>query len=160
MTTWRLLRDRLPTKMNLLKMNILGQQDAACTCCKAEWESANHLFIECDKVNKLWNNIIKWTGSSWVQPRNIEVHFYSFSNLLGRGRWKKRMSGLLSCVTWVIWKWRNSIAFNSKEWDFRRLEEEIKSRFWAWCLVKGDAASSTNFLVWSSEVLVNAWNTM
>lgn len=40
----------------------------------------------------------------------------------------------MCCV--VLWKWKNSVKFNQKEWNFRRIEEAIKCYFWSWCMVR------------------------
>lgn len=48
-TTWRLLGNRLPTKDNLLRRNIIpSREEAKCIFCNSTTESAAHLFLECD----------------------------------------------------------------------------------------------------------------
>lgn len=60
---------------------------------------------------------------------------------------------VFGCVVWVVWRWRNSNRFEHKEWNFRRIEEEIKCQFWSWCVAKGDIDTKFSFGVWSNTKL-------
>ncbi|GAU47968.1 hypothetical protein TSUD_280270 [Trifolium subterraneum] len=51
---WRLLRDRLPTKINLVTRGILSSADHFCVSGCGEVESALHLFISCSTFGSLW----------------------------------------------------------------------------------------------------------
>ncbi|GAU50553.1 hypothetical protein TSUD_281270 [Trifolium subterraneum] len=51
---WRLLRDRMPTKANLVTRGILFLAVQFCTSRCGEIESAHHLFISCSTVGSLW----------------------------------------------------------------------------------------------------------
>ncbi|CAJ2637850.1 unnamed protein product [Trifolium pratense] len=52
---WRLLRDRLPTKVNLVTRGVLSSTAHSCVFgCEAA-ESAHHLFISCSTVGSLWD---------------------------------------------------------------------------------------------------------
>jgi len=50
---WRLIRDRLPTKMNLRRRNIKSL-DSLCLFCRNKEEGATHLFFSCSKNLLLW----------------------------------------------------------------------------------------------------------
>lgn len=57
---WRLLRDRLPTRKQLLRRKIILQnQEALCVFCEQHIEEPNHLFILCPKIQRLWLSIIQ-----------------------------------------------------------------------------------------------------
>lgn len=134
---WRLLRNRLPTIDNLRKRSQLDGANGLCCWCESVEESANHLFLECAEVANLWYKLVAWIGTTWAAPRSI-THLYgsTFSGLLGDGLFKKRLGGLWVCVVWVLWKWRNTARFELQEWNFRKIEEEVKCRFWSWCVAK------------------------
>ena len=51
--TWRLLKDRLPTKGNLLRRNVITQ-DADCPLCGQVQEEVGHLFFNCQRTLPLW----------------------------------------------------------------------------------------------------------
>lgn len=111
---WRLLRDRLPTKGNLVKRNTLGELDQSCCCCSIKDESAAHFFMRCREIEKLWDAVVDWIGANWVQPNEVHLHWLGFSNLLGKGTFERRLIGLWICVAWVLWKWRNTVIFKEK----------------------------------------------
>ena len=76
---WRLLRNRLPSKDNLLRRNILHVNDLACvTGCGAS-ETAKHLFLDCDLSYSMWLLIWNWIGISVVTPCQIRDHFIQVS---------------------------------------------------------------------------------
>lgn len=39
--------------------------------------------------------------------------------------------------------------FNGMEWDYRRIENEIKCRYWSWCVVKEEADPCISFNDWA-----------
>ena len=51
--TWRLLKDRLPTKGNLLRRNVITQ-DVDCPLCGQVQEEVGHLFFNCQRTLPLW----------------------------------------------------------------------------------------------------------
>ncbi|GAU38807.1 hypothetical protein TSUD_163820 [Trifolium subterraneum] len=50
---WRLLRDRLPTKANLIFRGILSPAEHLCVSGCGEVESAQHLFLYCSTFGSL-----------------------------------------------------------------------------------------------------------
>jgi len=50
---WRLLRDRLPTKMNLVRRGMLATEAAGCIAGCGHDESASHLFMHCHTFGAL-----------------------------------------------------------------------------------------------------------
>ena len=50
---WRLLKNRLPTKDNLLRRNI-NIQDQNCPLCGNAQEDVGHLFFNCNLTKGLW----------------------------------------------------------------------------------------------------------
>ena len=51
--TWRLIKDRLPTKLNLRGRQV-EITDPMCLLCNNSEEDAAHLFFNCSKVLPLW----------------------------------------------------------------------------------------------------------
>ena len=51
---WRLLRDRLPKKSNLLNRGVLSADAAICSVTCRQGETAAHLFLQCDYYALLW----------------------------------------------------------------------------------------------------------
>jgi len=74
---WRLLRDRLPTKTNLLRRGILPSEAITCVAGCGNDESAHHLFLHCELFGSLWQHIRNWIGISGVDPFTLHDHFFS-----------------------------------------------------------------------------------
>ena len=72
---WRLLWDRLPSKENLIRRQIVLQNDL-CPFCQSQVESASHLFFTCHKVMPLW-----WEFNSWVKEDRV-LHSKPMDNFL------------------------------------------------------------------------------
>ncbi|MCI58334.1 O-acyltransferase WSD1, partial [Trifolium medium] len=51
---WRLVRDRLPTKANLVTRGILSTEAHLCVSGCGEVESAQHLFLNCSSFGLIW----------------------------------------------------------------------------------------------------------
>ena len=100
---WRLLRDRLPTKSNLVNRGIITPKASLCTTACGQTETTSHMFLHCATFGSLWQIVRSWLGVTGVDPHNIRDHFVQFTYCLGGV--KKRRSFLqllwLVCV-WVI----------------------------------------------------------
>ena len=46
---WRLIKDRLPTKSNLHRRQVV-LEDSLCSFCRIREEDASHIFLECIKI--------------------------------------------------------------------------------------------------------------
>lgn len=77
--TWRLLRDRLPTKNNLSHRGILTNNDS-CLCVGrcGSVETLNHLFLHCSVFGAVWYHIYCWLGISSILPYVSKDHFIQF----------------------------------------------------------------------------------
>lgn len=64
---WPLLRNRLPTKDNLVRMRVLQSDNMACVSSCGHSETTKHLFLDCDFF-ELWHQVWNWLGIFSVQP--------------------------------------------------------------------------------------------
>ncbi|GAU51816.1 hypothetical protein TSUD_368710 [Trifolium subterraneum] len=76
---WRLLRDRLPTKTNLVTRGILSPTAHFCVTGCGEAESAHHLFISCSTFGSMWTSVCLWIGITPVHCTSIRDHFVQFT---------------------------------------------------------------------------------
>ncbi|XP_057803708.1 uncharacterized protein LOC131019040 [Salvia miltiorrhiza] len=147
-TSWRLLRNKLPTCDNLRKRNIqLGEEEAMCNACCQHYESTVHTFIECPKTEKVWTGIQNWLGISGPRPQDIAAHFDAFANL-GRKRNRIFLRALWMCTTWILWKSRNESRFEGRPWKIENLIRDIKVRVWSWNKVFKLLDWNCNFSSW------------
>ncbi|GAU34020.1 hypothetical protein TSUD_393660 [Trifolium subterraneum] len=88
---WRLLRDRLPTKLNLATRGILYPAAHFCVTGCGEAESAHHLFISCSNCGPIWTLVCSWIGATPVSTTSIRDHFVQFTGSTGGSRARRSL---------------------------------------------------------------------
>lgn len=78
---WRLLRNRLPTKDNLVHCGILPSNYMACVDGCASTESTTHLCLHCTFSWELWSYVWNWLGISSVSTSELRRHFTQFTKM-------------------------------------------------------------------------------
>ncbi|GAU26985.1 hypothetical protein TSUD_290350 [Trifolium subterraneum] len=122
---WRLLRDRLSTKSNLVTRGIITPE--AQPCVAGDLETAQHLFISYSFFGSLWSLVRSWIDLSLVDPQNLVYHFLQFtfsSSGLSARRSLHQLIWLL-CV-WVIWNERNQRFFRNSEQSLPQFLNKVK----------------------------------
>ncbi|GAU36155.1 hypothetical protein TSUD_275140 [Trifolium subterraneum] len=92
---WRLLRDRLPTKANLVTRGILSSEAYYCVSGCGAVKSAHHLFISCSTFGSLWSLVNSWIGSPLVDSHNLSDHFIQFTSSAGGFRARRSFMQLI-----------------------------------------------------------------
>jgi hypothetical protein len=72
---WRLLRNMLPTRDNLVRHHILAPSAHFCVTRCGGVETAQHVFLSCPVFAPLWGLIRSWVGFSSADPLSIQDHF-------------------------------------------------------------------------------------
>jgi len=136
---WRLLRNRLPTKDNLVRQRVLSLDDAACVSRCGSQETANHLFLECDVFGSIWSQVWLWLGISSVSHDDIVQHFTQFIYMSGLHRSTHMFFRIIWFTSvWVLWKERNDRVFNNMASTPSTLIEKVKLTSFFMVKVKTD----------------------
>jgi len=91
--SWTLMLDRIPTKINLAKRSLIGEDESKrCVFCKGGDESVIHLFLHCEWVSKVWREVMQWLNINFITPPNLFIHAFCWSREVGyknlrRGAW-------------------------------------------------------------------------
>ena len=64
--SWRLIRDRLPTRVALVRRGVMVE-DGGCVFHWARREDSQHLFLGCTFSFQIWCEDYLWWGNSLVQ---------------------------------------------------------------------------------------------
>ncbi|CAJ2641323.1 unnamed protein product [Trifolium pratense] len=124
---WRLLRDRLPTRANLVIRGVLSSTADACVFGCGVTESAHHLFLSCSTVGSLWDLVRAWVGISPMDFTTLRDHFVQFTVSAGASRARRSFLQLLWLVcVWVIWTERNHRLFKGSTDTPHLLLDKIK----------------------------------
>jgi len=108
---WRVLFDRLPTRVNLESRGVWLSCNIYPLCNK-EVESIQHLLSTCEVTQRLWIKCDRWVELTSARVNNIVNHFCSFY-LVGLSEkancvWK----GMWLAITKAIWTHKNRIIFD------------------------------------------------
>jgi len=113
---WRLFRDRLPTKDNLLRRSVIDHDSRMCVAGCDLVESSSHLFLHCNTFGTVWHLIYRWIGVSVINPFYVPDHFHQFGFSGGIGRKRRSILQVIwYAAVWEIWKERNNRLFKGKE---------------------------------------------
>uniref|UniRef100_A0ACD5WKF4 Uncharacterized protein n=1 Tax=Avena sativa TaxID=4498 RepID=A0ACD5WKF4_AVESA len=101
---WQLLRDRLPSGVEVSKRN--GPGDGRCPLCGTP-ESCSHIMFSCLAARFLWNFVQEALGPTW-QAQELGEFLQAQANRTGGGR---RLFWLLfAALSWTLWNVRNKMV--------------------------------------------------
>jgi len=134
---WRLYRNCLLTKDNLLRWGIIQAKATFCSGGCAVQEFADHLLINCSHFSRLWPLIRNWSDLFSIDTFCAHDHYVQFGQLSGIPRQTHPFLKLtrLSCV-WTIWKERNNHIFNNKTLELHQLLDKVKLLSFTWLKAK------------------------
>ncbi|XP_058755974.1 uncharacterized protein LOC131629195 [Vicia villosa] len=131
---WRLIWNRLPTKVELAKRGILvNPSEIRCPFCLNFEEDLNHLFFECSFTNRWWSNFLYWLHL---------IDDSAVDSIVGRLCWMEKhcdkvggvglkwFLGLVFC--WIVWIGRNEAIFNGMDVKSFDGLSRMKALSWEW----------------------------
>jgi len=150
--TWRLLENKLATRVNLSRRWVLVDS-SLCGLCGLVEESCCHLFFDCSFARRVWGLCHRWVGAlvaSQIQPKCNFDHF--------RLSCASETVNNVRTTIWVgvvseLWKHRNSIIFNRGVGDASEVFSLVQVKVWLWVSVNCRSASFS-FSGWCLEPLV------
>jgi hypothetical protein len=151
---WKLLHDRLPTKINLIRRRVvLVDNEQACAFCGNGTETSLHLLLYCDFAMSVWYGVFDWLGLFLQFPQNFQSIFNFVGAVSGRKQIKQALMMVWGAVIWALWQHRNNIVFENGRPDSVTVIDRIKTSSWKWWM--GRANGSPCLLYeWLSEPLV------
>ncbi|GAU44687.1 hypothetical protein TSUD_183450 [Trifolium subterraneum] len=151
---WRLLRNRLPTKDNLVRRHVITPDAHFCVTGCGEVETAQHLFLSCSVFAPLWSSLRAWIGIYSADPLLLRDHCVQFSHSSGDLRARRSFLQLLwLCSVWVVWQERNNRLFKAKESTVHQLLEKIKVHSLWWMKAYNKHICHNSHMWWSSPLV-------
>ncbi|XP_045819170.1 uncharacterized protein LOC123912363 [Trifolium pratense] len=130
---WRLLRDRLPTKTNLVTRGVISVDARYCVSGCGDAESAHHLFLTCGFFGSLRPMVQDWIGSTAVDANSLHDHFVQFTQSVGGQRSRRSFMQLiwLACV-WILWHERNHRLSRNSASSVHQMLDKVKLFSYWW----------------------------
>ena len=151
---WRLFRNRLPTKDNLVRRHVILPTETACISGCGGLETATHLFLSCDIFNSLWPHVWRWLHISSVSPGDIRQHFIQFTYMAGLPRFTNSFMKIIWFASvWVLWKERNNRVFQNTGSNPSVLVEQVKLYSFLWVKSKQVTFSNSYYDWWQHPLL-------
>jgi len=106
--TWRLFRNRVSTRGNLLHRHIRAANEQGCIANCGVHVDVNYLFVNCDFFGRIWYYISCWLGFSIAFNGRVLDHIYQFGSLRGFShKVKCSLNVIWLSVAWVTWNITN-----------------------------------------------------
>ena len=135
---WRLHRNRLPTKENLIRRGIhVGSRE--CSCCVSFPEDADHLFVNYS-TTRVVGTLVKNRWCDWPTATGSVNDLWTAMQSNSDHPGLKKIGEVIGMsYFWVLWKQRNDILFNRKWTGGKELVNAIQYHAFLWhkCRVKG-----------------------
>lgn len=122
--TWRFLRNRIPTKVNIFGSGILQHNYQLCVVGCSEVELADHLFMECPLLSSVWHLIRNYIGISLAYSHCLLNQFDICGN--AKSLWFVLYLIWVACV-WLIKKtiWSLIIRMNHHNNSWIKLSSSL-----------------------------------
>ncbi|GJX81477.1 RNA-directed DNA polymerase, eukaryota, reverse transcriptase zinc-binding domain protein [Tanacetum coccineum] len=152
---WRLSLDRLPHRLNL-SLRGMDIPTISCSSCNANVESANHIFFECTIASDMWKLVYRWCDIPFVQALSFEAFKDWFSSWHAPKDKKHKLYVISASVLWWLWRFRNSVTFNSQPLRKSDIFDYVRSSSFSWLRNRGKLILS--WTDWLKSPLMTAYN--
>jgi hypothetical protein len=113
--SWKLLHNRIPTRVNLRHRNVLPlEMSVSCALCEGNPETSNHLFIHCVFARDVWRGVCRWLEVVLDSPHNVFLLWESWNEMVVNI--KIRKFGMLWCGVYGVCAMIESLTMQSVVW--------------------------------------------
>ena len=151
-TTWRVIENKVASKVNLVRRGIQIECNL-CSLCRLSEESTNHLFFDCRVAWKIWNLCYDWLGMNSVDLIVPGSHFEHFKILVAPHSVNLTMGNIWIALVSEIWRHKNNCLFKGGVVDHAEVFSLAQVKVWSWINSKIPSVSFS-FFEWCLEPLV------
>jgi hypothetical protein len=130
--SWQLILGRVQTKDNLFRRRLIPEEQLMCVVCGRCIETSVHLFLHCNGVARIWNEITRWLGLCLIIPPTMAISFAMWVSCSSSKKVKQGICLIWYAYVWVLWKARNAFLFKNKAFIVEEVVEDIKRLSWQW----------------------------
>ncbi|GJX06326.1 RNA-directed DNA polymerase, eukaryota, reverse transcriptase zinc-binding domain protein [Tanacetum coccineum] len=130
----------------------------SCPSCNANVESANHIFFECNTAKDVWSLVNNWCEISLPLVTSFEEHQVRSSSWNVSKNIKHKYYVISASVLWWLWRFRNSVTFNSHPLRKSDLSDNVRSTLFSWLHNRDHMNLSWNAWLMSPLSIVNIDN--
>ena len=131
MLAWRIVKGKMPTRVNLHRRGII-LPSLLCPLCNQSEESVTHLFGECTIAFKVWSMISTWVGLKTVYHKDLKQHLLHFTLCQFNAKRNRVWKGMWIAVLWSIWNRRNGVVFKERKVDAEEIFSLAQLQAWTW----------------------------
>ncbi|XP_057445048.1 uncharacterized protein LOC130737314 [Lotus japonicus] len=129
---WRILHNRIQTKVNLARRNIISS-DILCPWCGSAEENTSHLIFHCEFAWGIWSLVSKWLGVHFVYSDAPSDHLIQFYDCMsGNVKYKRGLLSIWLAIVWHIWIARNAKLFKEESASGEEIFELARTKAWYW----------------------------
>ena len=130
-SSWRIIRERLPTTSNLYQRGI-DLHSILCPVCDNDIETEEHLFVSCEVAKEIWSKVL-----TWLKIQNISITcLHDAINLTDRVNIPNHLVAFFDAVVqstiWFLWRFRNDMSFSLKRPSKDLILNDIKLASYNW----------------------------
>ncbi|GJU88812.1 RNA-directed DNA polymerase, eukaryota [Tanacetum coccineum] len=133
---WKLVQDRIPTRLNLMSRIILVPS-AECPVCNNDSESSSHLFFGCQVAKEVLKLICRWWDLVLYDFDNYDGWLLWFKSIRLGSKLKGVLEGVFYVYWWSIWSYRNQLLFASFKPRKSFIFDDIVFRSFNWYVARG-----------------------
>lgn len=107
--------------------------------------------MECKGTIDIWYKCYSWFKVHGAVTNNITDQLKLVRGLFFGKKGRRVGVGPWVCIIWRIWKSRNELIFEGKEYNLERMFEDIRVRLWSWVSNVFPVICSFSFGEWLSN---------
>jgi len=131
MLAWRIVKVKMPTRVNLQRRGIIIPS-LLCPLCNEVEESITHLFGESMIAFQVWSMISNWVGLNIVYHKDLKQHMLHFTLLQFNVKRNRVWKRVWIAVLWSIWNHRNAEVFKERKVDSEEIFSLAQLQAWTW----------------------------
>ena len=154
-TAWRILLDRVPTRVNLVRRGVIANS-TLCSLCNLSEETSQHFFLDCVFAQRVWSRCYRWISVLEAQNKDIQNHLMNFHLIHLSNKQNQVWLGLWATIVSCIWDQRNLVVYKERVPDDDEIFQNAQLHSWLWLkhMVAGYSYAFSDWLLNPNQCLL------